>query len=165
MRAVTPVLTALFFLFFTFRIRTARCFLVSTAPPPESATSSTGDSGRRITLDVVVTDKSGKPEPGLQPQDFTVLDDKRPRKILFFSATDKTGEATGSPQQVILLVDAVNNSFDGVGYERLQLDKFLRQDGGRLPNPTSLVLLTDTSQGQSVIYSRWRRLDERSEFQ
>src|SRR5580692_12783728 len=122
------------------------CFLVVCGWAQQSAPPANPD--RHITLDVVVTDKSGKPVPGLQQQDFTVLDDKQPHKILSFSATDETGEATGSPQQVILLVDAVNNSFDGVGYERLQLDKFLRQDGGRLPNPTSLVLLTDTSQGQ-----------------
>jgi VWFA-related protein len=151
MRAVSPVLTALFFCSSLSGFAQQGASSSPLPPPPESATSSTGDSGRRITLDVVVTDKSGKPVPGLQQQDFTVLDDKQPQKILSFSATDETGEATGSPQQVILLVDAVNNSFDGVGYERLQLDKFLRQDGGRLPNPTSLVLLTDTSQGQSVI--------------
>jgi VWFA-related protein len=148
MRTVSPVLTALFFCSSLSGFAQQGASSSPLTPPTESATSS---SGRRITLDVVVTDKSGKPVPGLRQQDFTVLDDKQPQKILSFSATDETGEATGSPQQVILLVDAVNNSFDGVGYERLQLDKFLRQDGGRLPNPTSLVLLTDTSQGQSVI--------------
>lgn len=51
--------------------------------------------------------------------------------------------------QVILLVDEVNTGFQSVGYERLQLKKFLRQGGGKLPVPTSLFLLTDTSQGQT----------------
>ena len=117
MRAVSPVLTALFFCSSLSGFAQQGASSSPLTPPTESATSS---SGRRITLDVVVTDKSGKPVPGLQQQDFTVLDDKQPQKILSFSATDETGEATGSPEQVILLVDAVNNSFDGVGYERLQ---------------------------------------------
>jgi VWFA-related protein len=47
-----------------------------------------------------------------------------------------------------LLVDAVNTSFQSTGLERQQLEKFLRQDGGHLPIPISLVFLTDTSQGQ-----------------
>jgi hypothetical protein len=36
---------------------------------------------RHIVLDMVVTDKSGKPVAGLQQQDFTLLDNKQPRKI------------------------------------------------------------------------------------
>jgi|CZKR01.1.fsa_nt_gi VWFA-related protein len=120
------------------------------APPAEGATVLARGDGRRISLDVVVTDKSGKPVPGLQQQDFTLLDDKQPQTILSFRATDETSQAADSPLQAILLVDAVNTSFHGVGYERLQLDKFLRQDGGKLSIPTSLVILTDTTQGQSA---------------
>lgn len=36
----------------------------------------TAGTDRRIPLNVVVTDKSGKPVAGLQQQDFTALDDK-----------------------------------------------------------------------------------------
>src|SRR5580658_8735703 len=41
-----------------------------------------------IKLDVVVTDKSGKPVLGLELKDFTVLEDKLPAKILSFQAFD-----------------------------------------------------------------------------
>jgi VWFA-related protein len=54
-----------------------------------------------------------------------------------------------SPLQAILLVDAVNTSFRSVGYERQELQKFLQKDDGKLSLPTSLLILTDTSQGQS----------------
>jgi hypothetical protein len=60
------------------------------APPAEGATVLARGDGRRISLDVVVTDKSGKPVPGLQQQDFTLLDDKQPQTILSFRATDET---------------------------------------------------------------------------
>jgi len=122
-------------------------------PPAERAADSASAPGRRITLDVVVTDKSGKPVPGLQQQDFTLLDDKQPQKILSFQAsvlpTDGANAAPDTPVQAILLVDAVNASFHSVSYERTELQKFLQQNDGRLPLPTSLVIMSDTSQGQS----------------
>lgn len=34
-----------------------------------------------INLDVVVTDNSGKPVPGLKPRDFSLLDNGQPQKI------------------------------------------------------------------------------------
>jgi hypothetical protein len=40
----------------------------------------------RIKLDVMVTDKSGKPVSGLDLKDFTLLDNSLPAKILSFQA-------------------------------------------------------------------------------
>ncbi|MFZ1140104.1 MAG: VWA domain-containing protein [Candidatus Sulfotelmatobacter sp.] len=149
MRAAFPVLTAFFCCFSLPGFAQQAAPQSPVTPPAEGATTPTKDASRRITLDVVVTDKSGKPVPGLQQQDFIILDDKQPQTILTFHATDETSKTDELPLQVILLVDAVNTSFHSVGYERLQLDKFLRQNDGELPIPTSLVLLTDTSQGQT----------------
>jgi VWFA-related protein len=112
------------------------------AAPPATAPSTT-DHG--ISLDVVVTDKGGNAVPGLAEQDFTLLDDKQPRKITSFHATDATSRAADPPLQVIFVVDAVNTGIQSVTYGRLQLSKFLRQDGGRLSEPTSLVIFTDSS--------------------
>lgn len=97
-----------------------------------------------VSLDVVVTDKAGNPVPGLQQQDFTLLDDKQPTKIVSFRATAPPDQA-GDPIQAILLVDAVNGSDRAVAYQREQLQQFFRRDGGRLPIPTSLLIFTDTS--------------------
>src|ERR1700734_25248 len=41
---------------------------------------------RRLVLDVVVKDKSGKAITGLEEKDFTVLDNGSPQKILSFQA-------------------------------------------------------------------------------
>ncbi len=113
------------------------------APPADRANTSARLGGRRVSLDVIVTDKSGKAIPGLQQQDFTLLDDKQPQSILSFHETDEP--AADPPMQAILLVDAVNNGFQGVVQQRQQLENFLRRDGGHLPMPMSLVLLADTS--------------------
>lgn len=96
---------------------------------------------RRIALDVVVTDKSGNPISGLQAQDFTVVDDKQPQKILDFHAVDSS--AVGAPVEVILLVDEVNASIQSVFFERQQIEKFLAQNNGHLAEPTSLIFFTD----------------------
>ncbi len=145
------------------------CFLISSlspgfaqqtaSPPPvlspaERATASSSPD-RHITLDVVVTDKSGKPVAGLQQQDFTLLDDKQPQKIVSFQATrmpaNENAATTDTPVQAILLIDAVNTSYHSVSYERQQLQKFLQQNGGHLALPTSLFVMTDTSQAQSDV--------------
>jgi VWFA-related protein len=91
-----------------------------------------------ITLNVVAVDKSGKPVSGLQQQDFTLFDNKLPKKILSFEA--KTGREAGD---ITLVMDEVNTSFSRVAYEREQVKKFLQRDGGRLTQPVALAFLSD----------------------
>jgi VWFA-related protein len=93
----------------------------------------------RIVLDVVVTDKSGKPVSGLQQQDFTLLDNKQPRKIDSFEAS----AASDPPVEIVFLVDEVNTDFTHVSFARAQIEKFLRRDGGELPRPASLAVMSD----------------------
>jgi len=98
-----------------------------------------------IALDVLVTDKSGKPIAGLQQQDFTLLDNKRPQKILSFQAISGPASPTSDPPiEVILLMDEVNTSFGNLSYERGQVEKFLQRAGGELPRPLTMVFFTDT---------------------
>jgi VWFA-related protein len=103
-------------------------------PPP---------SNRQITLDVVVTDKSGKPVSGLEQKDFTLLDNKQPQKILSFQAVNGSASAD-PPVEVVLLSDEVNTNFTNVSIERAQIEKFLRHDGGELPRPVSIAFLSDS---------------------
>jgi VWFA-related protein len=110
------------------------------APPTESPLATTpANPHDPITLDVVVSDRGGNPIPGLQQQDFTLLDNKQPQKLLSFHAIDRTEP----PPQVILLVDAVNTSFTSVSYEREQIVRFLSQNGGKLAQPVSIIFFTD----------------------
>lgn len=99
---------------------------------------------RHIVLDVVVTDRAGKPVTGLQQQDFTVLDNKAPQKPLYFHAINAAADKTVPPVQVLLLVDAVNTRFEHVSMARQEIDRYLLKNGGELAEPTSLVLLIDT---------------------
>jgi hypothetical protein len=100
----------------------------------------------RIKLDVLVTDSTGRPVAGLQQQDFTLFDNKKPQPILSFRAVDgSTGNGTvdDPPVEVILLIDATNNSLTRVAYERTEMERFLRQNGGHLVQPLSLMIFSE----------------------
>jgi VWFA-related protein len=94
-----------------------------------------------IHLDVVVTPKSGTPPtPGLRQQDFTLLDNKVPQAITSF-------QAMGGPQapvEVVLVLDAVNTSYQQIAFQRGEVNKFLHANGGHLAYPTTLAIFTDT---------------------
>jgi VWFA-related protein len=107
------------------------------APAPPAR----GGTNRHVTLDVVVDDKSGNPVAGLQQLDFTVLDNKQPQTILSFQAVNGTTEP---PVEIVLLIDRVNTSFSNSASERIQVDKFLRQNGGHLARPVSMVFFSDS---------------------
>lgn len=94
----------------------------------------------KIHLDVVVTPKSGPPVADLQQQDFTVLDNNSPQAITAFAAV--TGRQ--APVEVIIVIDAINIDAREIGYERIQIDKFLRGEGGHLAYPVAIVVATDT---------------------
>ena len=114
------------------------CGLAQSPPPAAPAAAN-----RRITLEVVVTDKSGAAIPGLQQQDFTLLDNKQPAKILSFDAIQGGAAAANPPVEVILLVDEVNASFRAVSSARQETEKFLKRNGGELERTTSVVFLSD----------------------
>lgn len=96
-----------------------------------------------VTLDVVVTDRAGKPVTGLQQQDFTVLDNKKPQAVVTFKAVQQD-VATGEPAaKVILVVDEVNASYQSLAYERAEIKRFLQLNGGKLVQPVSLAFFSD----------------------
>jgi VWFA-related protein len=110
---------------------------VTAAPPLTEARDP------HLVLDVVVTDRSGKPRAGLTQNDFVVRDNGQIRKILAFRAVDNSTPVE-PPVKIILLLDEVNTSFTRVAYERDQLKKFLQQSGGQLTHPVSLAFFSDT---------------------
>jgi VWFA-related protein len=117
-----------------------------------------GAPAGRIQLDVVVSGSAGWPVAGLQQQDFTLFDNKKPQPILSFRAVDGSIGSTGSTGQVaiaghdsvavplvevILLIDATNNSLHNIVYERAQVAAFLRQNGGHLAQPVTLMIFSE----------------------
>jgi len=130
-------------------------FVVTLFPPSADAqlqprpapTSDTAN--RRLVLDVVVTDHSGKAAAGLQQKDFAVFDSGHEANIVSFHAVgtgvaDGDGQAVEPPVKIILLVDEVNTNFTRVSYERDQIKRFLQQNGGVLAHPISLAFFSDT---------------------
>jgi VWFA-related protein len=123
------------------------------SPAPAAVAASTpaapSVAHNRLSLDVVVSDNAGKAVAGLEPFDFTLLDNNQPRKILNFRRTDgAAGSKFDPPVEVIIVLDAVNLPYQAVTLQRLEVDKYLRQNGGKLPQPTSVFIFS--SQGLHV---------------
>jgi len=113
--------------------------LCSMAIPAQQTAPSPPPASARMVLDVVVTPKSGAPVSGLQQQDFAILDNKAPQTITSFAAL-------GGPQapiELVVLIDTVNADVTTVTFERAQIVKFLKADGGHLAYPTSLAIFDD----------------------
>jgi VWFA-related protein len=96
-----------------------------------------------IKLDVVVTDKLGKPISGIARKDFKLLDNGQPDKILTFHANDGTPIGPDPPVKIILLIDTLNLPERLASYERREVARFLQQNGGHLAQPVSLVELSN----------------------
>lgn len=106
---------------------------------PVTPPAITDAGSHEVSLDVVVTPKGGAPVAGLTQQDFTVLDNKAPQTITSFQAYGGKEE----PVEVVLVVDGVNTTYTSIAYERGEIDKFLRSNGGQLAYPMSLAFVTD----------------------
>jgi VWFA-related protein len=115
------------------------CMLYAATGSAQEPSQATPPDNGMINLDVVVTPKSGPPVSGLQQQDFTILDNKVPQTITSFRAV----RGREAPIEVVLVVDDVNTGITNIAYERSEIDKFLRADGGQLANPMALAFLTD----------------------
>ncbi len=107
------------------------------AAAPEDAPATS--TNRRIVLDVVAAPKSGIAVAGLSEKDFTLLDNNVPQPLTSFRALD-----VKEPLEVILLLDAVNTGTETIAFERGQIERFLKANGGRLAHPTTLAVSTDT---------------------
>ncbi len=105
----------------------------------QQKTPSTPPASSSISLDVVVTPRSGPPVADLQQQDFTVLDNKTPRHIKSFHAFG----GSQAPVHVFIVLDAVNVPYQSIAYTRGQIDRFLRANGGQLAYPTEIGFFVD----------------------
>jgi VWFA-related protein len=107
------------------------------------------DKTGAVTLNVVVTDKSGAPVANLQPGDFKLLlDKKHPHQIASVKAFSGIGNSTTSPDQLILVLDAVNAPIMPITFEMKSLTSFFQENGGQLVLPTTLVIFTEEARDQ-----------------
>jgi VWFA-related protein len=109
-----------------------------------------------VRLDVVVSEK-GRPKAGLTREDFAVFEDGKPQEIVHFEAVTGPPATPASPaspagvrdntqalaprRYVVLAIDDVHMSFDGVDRMRKALSRFVAEDAG----PDDLVALVTTS--------------------
>jgi VWFA-related protein len=95
-----------------------------------------------IKLDVVVTDKTGKPISGLASSDLTLLDNGQPQRILSFQGFNGITAKPDTPVEVILVIDTVNLSQEQVSSAKSAVEKLLRANQGHLAQPVSVFLLS-----------------------
>lgn len=110
---------------------------------------------RLVILDVVATDKDGRPVGDLTSEDLTVMEEKQPQKISSFAAHN-AGPATVTTRQLspgvvtnaplfkadslnVVLFDAVNGDFAAHAYAKQELLKFL--EAGKLDRPIAVFAL------------------------
>jgi len=111
----------------------------SQGPPTASAPP---DARRSMTIHVQLSDREAHPVEGLQESDFTLLDNNQPQKLLGFRADD-VAVLKSDPVQVVIVVDMINGDAVTVAREREEVGAYLKNNGGDLPNPTSIALIED----------------------
>jgi VWFA-related protein len=111
--------------------------------------SAVSPASTALDLEVIVTDKAGNPEGGLQKSDFSLWDDGKPTAVEGFEISDQSSSQQVSTE-IILVVDEVNASFVTVSASLNQLQNWIAQSHGRMPFPTSLVFLSESGTSQST---------------
>ncbi len=108
----------------------------------------------RIRLDVLVTDGAGAAVAGLDAKDFSVQNNGKAQPVVTFTASQgEEGKAVSLfPDSLFLMIDMVNSGVVDLSFMRDEVERFLRQNGGKLPYPTTVLLLTDA--GSEVVGTR-----------
>jgi VWFA-related protein len=122
-----------------------------------------------VVLDVVVTDKKGDPVTNLTRDDFAILENKLPQKILSFdppsahqipsgTVVRSSGDLSkiGDAPVTILVLDELNTRFEDMSYARNSTVKYLQSQPAALRQPTQLLLATNTRFLQLHDYSQNR---------
>ena len=127
-----------------------------TVSPKAAGTITT--TSRNVVLDVIVTDKDGRPIHGLKADDFTILENGRPQHVKGFEEYRPDAQSAKSPLSVnlpadtytnyvsgdapgavnIILFDSLNTDRQNLARARQQLLLYL----GKLPDNTRIALFT-----------------------
>jgi VWFA-related protein len=132
-------------------------------------------NARLVVLDVVVTDKSGKPVDNLTRKDFEVFEDKQMQAIRSFeppsaheeSAAESSPAANaplnpanpatfGVAPVTILVLDQLNTQFADSSFARRELHDYLAKQPSTLVYPTTLLTVYDNNFKQLQPFTRDR---------
>src|SRR5262249_37245323 len=120
-------------------------WLLAQSTPQQLPASSIRVNTRLVLVDVVVTDRQGKPVTGLKVEDFTIEEKGKKQKVAFFQTPEEAQKQNMPPQLgpglytnkpefrspggplTILLLDAANTPFRDQAYARLQMLKYVSQ--------------------------------------
>jgi VWFA-related protein len=147
---------------------TALCFLALASPTlifgaqakaqqPDVPTLNV--SSRIVLLDVVVTDKQGRPVTDLKQSDFAVYEDKLPQKISSFevpsvhelpvvsSTTELINpddpKSFGQSPVTVLVLDELNTHFEDSSFAVRSVRQYLESRPALLAQPTMLLIVAD----------------------
>jgi VWFA-related protein len=115
----------------------------------QSATPMLDEGKGLIHLDVSVTKTDGEPASDLNREDFELLDEGLPQKILSFHAFNEQSINSQPPVQVILFLDTLCRSYPSCITQADALrgpagiQAFVRQDNGHLSQPVSVFGISD----------------------
>ena len=126
--------------------------LRANAQTPHAASSNREEG--LIKLDVVVTDSSGKPVPGLHSNDFALLENGQPNRIVSFHAFDGISAQPESPVEVIVVIDMLQLPINLTMMELNFVEAFLRKDDGHLAEPVRIFTLQESGIWQVADASR-----------
>ena len=96
------------------------------------------NAAHRITLNVQVTDAAGNPVSDLRPDDFSLLDNRQPRRIVAFHSID--GAALTDATEIVILLDAVNTPPESLHAAKDAIFTYLAESRKPLPFPTAFAL-------------------------
>src|ERR1700674_1700832 len=137
-------------------------------------------STHMVLVDVVVTDKQGKPVPGLHPEDFVLEENGKPQKIATFTLPGENTRANTAPlppgiysnrsqyrssggPATVMLLDALNTPFSDQAYARRQMLRFVQaqhkagQRMGIFTLTGPLNVLQDFTADPQILYAALQR--------
>ena len=132
--------------------------LFAQAPAGNPAVPTLKVTTHLVVLNVVVTDKKGKPVTHLSKDDFSVLENGQPQTISTFEPTAQPGGAEGAPvppdfvpaaalqngtqPRTIIVLDELNTVSEDTMFAKQKMRQFLLAQPAVLSQPTSIYLLT-----------------------
>ena len=78
-------------------------------------------------INVAAVNRDGNSLTGLQKENFTVLDDSKPRTIQFFSEETNHPASKPSARQTVIVLDGINTEFIDQSYARTQAIKAIER--------------------------------------